>query len=161
MADSVPLLPEFPMSQDMGAVFMGSEIKVGMDVVRISRIQDSIRQFGERFIQRIFTEQEAAYACSSSALKAERFAARFAAKEAALKALEMADKGIAWRDMEVFRQQDGRCDLRLHARAAEHARKRGVSQMALSLSHDGDYAAAIVAVVCQSPSAAPTSPSAG
>ena len=64
-----------------------------------------------------------------------------------MKALRMADKGIAWQEMEVLRHADGRCDLQLHGKAALHASQMGVTQTSLSLSHDGDYAAAIVAVV--------------
>lgn len=118
-----------------------------MDLVQISRIQESVDKFGDRFLQRLFTEQELAYAISTPSRLAERLAARFAAKEATLKALELADKGVAWRDMEVFRLPDGRCELRLHGRAAEGARQVGAMQTALTLSHDGDYAAAIVAAL--------------
>ncbi len=64
-----------------------------------------------------------------------------------MKALGLADKGVAWRDMEVFRQPDGSCELRLHGLAAEYTSSHGVEQTALTLSHDGDYAAAIVAAV--------------
>jgi holo-[acyl-carrier protein] synthase len=118
-----------------------------MDLVEIRRIQGSLDQFGERFLQRIFTARESAYAAAAPPLQAERLAARFAAKEAALKALGLAGQGVAWRDMEVFRHADGRCTLQLHDRAAALAQHNGVTQIAMSLSHDGDYAAAIVAVV--------------
>lgn len=118
-----------------------------MDLVDISRVRESIAQFGARFIDRIFTADEAAYAATTPALQPERLAARFAAKEAALKALCMADQGVPWKDMEVFRHPDGRCELRLHGKAAEHAQRRGVMQLALSLSHDGHFAAAIVVAV--------------
>jgi holo-[acyl-carrier protein] synthase len=122
-----------------------------MDLVQISRIQESMDKFGERFMQRVFTAQELAYAMSTPSRQAERLAARFAAKEATLKALDLADKGVAWRDMEVFRLPDGRCELHLHGLAAEKAKGAGVMQTALTLSHDGDYAAAIVAAVMCAP----------
>jgi holo-[acyl-carrier protein] synthase len=126
---------------------MGARLSVGMDLIEIARIQASVDQFGERFLGRVFTRHERDYAGSSAPLQAERLAARFAAKEAALKALGLADQGVAWCDMEVFRQPDGRCELRLHDRAAELGRHSGLGQTALSLSHDGGYAAAIVAAI--------------
>lgn len=126
---------------------VGSVLGVGMDLVEIGRMRESLAKFGSRFVARVFTATEAAYAAQTPALQAEKLAARFAAKEAALKALGMADKGVAWKDMEVFRHPDGRCDLHLHGKAAEHARKRGVVHLALSLTHDGNYAAAIVLAV--------------
>lgn len=124
-----------------------------MDLVQISRIQASLDKFGDRFARRIFTAHELAYADSSPVLRAERLAARFAAKEATIKALGLTDIGVGWRDMEVVRMQDGRCELSLHGVAAEHAQGSGVAQTALTLSHDGDFAAAIVAavVVCAQP----------
>jgi holo-[acyl-carrier protein] synthase len=148
---AIPVLPDFPASISDGLAQPGAALWVGMDLVLISRIQETVDKLGDRFMRRIFTEQEAAYARSTPVLLAERLAARFAAKEAALKALRMADKGIAWQDMEVLRHSDGRCDLQLHGKAAAHASQMGVTQMSLSLSHDGAYAAAIVAVVRQPP----------
>jgi len=150
--DGFPLLPDFPNSIDVNPSSVVCRLKVGMDLVQISRIQASLEKFGDRFMQRIFTEHEMLYAISASVLQAERLAARFAAKEATLKALGLAGKGVAWRDMEVFRFPDGRCELRLYGRAFEFAKSLGVIQTALSLSHDGDYAAAIVAAVVSEPS---------
>ena len=80
-------------------------MKVGIDLVDVSRIAASIDAFGERFLRRVFTEGEIAYARSAPALTAERLAARFAAKEAAKKALEL--EGVAWRDLEVARSPNG------------------------------------------------------
>lgn len=145
-----PALPDFPDSIGVNLISSSCQLKVGMDLVQISRIQSSVEKFGERFMQRIFTEHEIAYATCAPLLRSERLAARFAAKEATLKALGLADKGVGWRDMEVFRHADGSCELRLHGLAARYAEMRGVMQTALTLSHDGDYAAAIVAaVVCE------------
>lgn len=149
-----PKLPDFPHSIGVSLNSSARQLKVGMDLVQISRIQASVEKFGERFMRRIFTEHEAAYACGTPVLQSERLAARFAAKEATMKALGLADKGVAWRDMEVFRLPDGQCELRLHGLAAEYARRHGVEQTALTLSHDGDYAAAIVAAVVSVPTAA-------
>ncbi len=122
-----------------------------MDLVQISRIASSVQKFGDRFTHRVFTSRELGYALSSPVLTMERLAARFAAKEAALKALSLADKGVAWQDMEVVRQADGQCALQLHGKAAELAQAAGIVKTALSLTHDGDYAAAIVAALVDTP----------
>ena len=90
-------------------------MKVGIDLVDVSRIAASIDAFGDRFLRRVFTEGELAYACAAPALTAERLAARFAAKEAAKKALEL--EGVAWRDLEVARSPNGACHLVLHGAA--------------------------------------------
>ncbi|MFT3857091.1 MAG: holo-ACP synthase [Aquabacterium sp.] len=146
-----PPLPAFPALAGSALAVLPcgptGALGVGMDVVDIARVHESMSNFGARFIERIFTADEAAYAALTPALQAEKLAARFAAKEAALKALGMADQGVPWTDMEVFRHADGRCDLHLHGKAAEHAQRRGVVQIALSLSHDGPFAAAIVVAV--------------
>jgi holo-[acyl-carrier protein] synthase len=147
---AVSALPTFPTLLDIQQVSAGGRLSVGMDLVQIERIENSVAQFGDRFIQRLFTPQEIDYACATPEFQAERLAARFAAKEAALKALALADKGVAWRDMEVQRLPDGQCQLILHGRAAELVRLEGMVQSALSLSHDGAYAAAIVVAVFRS-----------
>lgn len=118
-----------------------ANLRVGIDMVRISRITESVEQFGERFLSRIFTAREVAYAMSSPACRDERLAARFAAKEAAMKALRLADRGIAWTDIEVAREASGECSLTLHGEALQYSRDY---ELALSLSHEGDYATAVV-----------------
>jgi holo-[acyl-carrier protein] synthase len=126
-----------------------SILLVGFDLVKISGIEDSVRDFGDRFKQRLFTAAELDYVHSGEARWAERLAARFAAKEATIKALKLADAGINWRDIEVCRLPDGACELALHGRVANLAKQLEVSQMALSLSHDGDYAGAVVNILCR------------
>ena len=123
---------------------LAGTFRVGVDIVRISRIAESLERFGQRFLDRVFTVDEIAYATSAPALSAERLAARFAAKEAALKALQLADKGIRWTDLEVRRAQSGDCELWLHGAAYAAAMSSGFANLALSLSHEGDYAAAVV-----------------
>jgi holo-[acyl-carrier protein] synthase len=110
-------------------------IRVGIDLVQVSRIEESIAQFGERFLRRIYTEGELAYANGSS----ERLAARFAAKEAAIKALRLG--GGEWRQIEVENLPSGACELRLHGEAARAA---GGAELALSISHEGGFATAVV-----------------
>ena len=124
-------------------------MRVGFDLVKISRISDSIDQFGVRFEQKLFTAGELAYAYNGEGLSSERLAARFAAKEAVIKALRLSEAGIAWRDIEVRKLPDGDCDLLFHGRVAELAGEMGVTEVALSLSHDGDYAGAVVTAICE------------
>jgi holo-[acyl-carrier protein] synthase len=122
-------------------------LRTGIDVVEIGRIDESLQRFGTRFMRRLFRDDEIAYALSADGQVSQRLAARFAAKEAAIKAFGLSETGVAWRDIEVRRQPDGACSLALHGRAAERATELGVSEIALSLSHDGDYAAAVVTAI--------------
>jgi len=121
-------------------------MRVGIDLVRISRVAESLRQFGDQFMRRLFTDDEIAYATAAPALTAERLAGRFAAKEAARKAFRFGD-GIGWRQIEVCRTPSGACDLVLHGDAARAA---GTFVAAVSLSHEEDFATAVV--VIQTPS---------
>lgn len=120
------------------------DLAVGIDLVNFSNVRESLEAFSERFLRRLFTEREIQYSQSAPALMVERIAARFAAKEAALKALGLADSGIDWRELEVIRQTDGSCSLELHGRARAMAAIKEGDSVALSMSHDGDYAVAIV-----------------
>ncbi len=117
---------------------------VGIDLVRVSRVEESLAQFGERFLRRVFTDGEIAYANQAPALAAERLAARFAAKEAAVKALGLVERGVGWREIEVTRAPSGACQLSLHGAARDAAAEAGVVELAVSLSHEGDYATAVV-----------------
>jgi holo-[acyl-carrier protein] synthase len=116
----------------------------GIDVVEVPRVAAAIERFGERFVQRVFTEQEIRY-CESKANRVERFAARFAAKEAGMKALGTGwNHGIRWRDLEVCRHPGGRPVLVFHGKAAEFATQLGVAHVALSLTHTAAEAIAQV-----------------
>ena len=119
-------------------------LRVGIDLVQVSRIAESVERFGERFLSRVFTEAEIAYATAAPAQSAARLAARFAAKEATIKALRLVDQAVNLRDIEVCRAPSGACDLTLRGRAREAAARAGVGEMALSLCHEGDYATAVV-----------------
>jgi len=118
-------------------------IRVGTDLVQISRIAASLETFGERFVARVFTAGEAAYATTPA-----RLAARFAAKEAVKKALEL--DGVSWTDIEVTRRDNGACDVVLHGAARVAAEALGARELALSMSHEGDYATAMVVAACES-----------
>ena len=118
------------------------KLAVGIDLVMVSRIASSLEHFGQRFLRRIFTDGEIAYAMASPALTLERLAARFAAKEAAMKALGLAGRGVGWRQIEVTTSESGAPGLQLHGEALALA--AGAVDLALSLSHEGDFATAIV-----------------
>jgi holo-[acyl-carrier protein] synthase len=116
----------------------------GVDLCEVSRIESAIARHGQRFIERIFTGSEIAYA-ESKANRYERYAARFAAKEAGMKALGTGWRGgIAWHDFEVANLSSGRPTLRLHGKAAELAAKLGVQGVALSITHTAGQALAMV-----------------
>jgi holo-[acyl-carrier protein] synthase len=119
-------------------------LRTGLDVVEVERISESLARFGERFTERLFCPDEIAYAFSGTGQAPERLAARFAAKEAAIKAFDLSEAGVAWRDIEVRRLPSGACELALHGKAAARATELGVCEIALSLSHEGGYAAAVV-----------------
>lgn len=119
-------------------------LAVGLDLVHIPGIEASLAAFGDRFVQRLFTTAEADWARASPAARSARLAARFAAKEAAIKAFGLSEAGADWRCIEVRREPSGRVALALHGAVAEHVRAAGFGATALSLTHDGDYAGAIV-----------------
>ena len=119
-------------------------LRVGVDLVQISTVVASIERFGDHYLRRIFTDDEIAYARSAPSQAAERLAARFAAKEATIKALQMAELGINLRDIEVRRLPSGTVELSLHGIAADVASRYGKDGLAVSLSHEGDYAMAVV-----------------
>jgi holo-[acyl-carrier protein] synthase len=115
---------------------------IGIDVVRISRMREVIGRWEERFLRRVFTDGEITY-CRSRRDPVPHFAARFAAKEAGLKALGTGLRlGIQWRELEVVREPGEAPTLVLSGRSREIGTSRGGGRMLLALSHDGDYAIA-------------------
>lgn len=119
-------------------------VGTGIDIAEVPRIAQSIERFGDRFLRRIFTDGEIRY-CDSKANRAERYAARFAAKEAAMKALGTGwNHGVRWCDCEVVRMPGGRPTLKFHGKAAEFAGKLGTKNIALSLTHTKEQAMAQV-----------------
>jgi holo-[acyl-carrier protein] synthase len=119
-------------------------VGTGIDITEVPRIAEAIERHGERFLRRIYTENEISY-CDSKANRIERYAARFAAKEAAMKALGTGwNHGVRWRDVEVCRQPGGRPTMAFHGKAAEFFTKLGASHSALSLSHTAEQAIAQV-----------------
>ena len=121
-------------------------VGTGIDIAEVARIRQSIERFGQRFLERIFTPGEIGY-CDSKVNRFERYAARFAAKEAAMKALGTGwNHGVRWRDCEVARLPGGRPTIQFHGKAAEFAAKLGVRNAALSLSHTQEQAIAQVII---------------
>jgi holo-[acyl-carrier protein] synthase len=119
-------------------------VGTGIDIVEVPRVAASIGRFGARFLQRVFTDAEIRY-CQSKQNAAERFAARFAAKEAGLKAIGTGWRhGVAWKDVEVRREPSGRPTIAFTGKAAEFAAKLGVTRTSLSLSHTKEHAIAQV-----------------
>lgn len=119
-------------------------VGTGIDIAEVPRIAASIQRFGGRFLRRVFTAGEIRY-CEAKANRAERYAARFAAKEAAMKALGTGwSRGVRWRDVEVSREPGGRPTILFHGKAAEFAAKLGTAHVALSLSHTAGQAIAQV-----------------
>jgi holo-[acyl-carrier protein] synthase len=119
-------------------------LSVGMDIVDVREVKDSVERFGDRYLARIYTPDEIAYAAEAPADMARRLGARFAAKEATIKALCAAEDGIDPRTIHVKRSRDGSCKITLSGGALRAARRAGVVSLAVSLTHQGDIAAAVV-----------------
>jgi holo-[acyl-carrier protein] synthase len=116
----------------------------GIDIIEIERIQRSIDRFGPRFLNRVYLSGEQSY-CLKKRNAAESFAARFAAKEAAAKALGTGmSHGVNWLEIEVVREPSGRPTLKFHGRAAQRAERMGVVRASLSLTHSTGLAVASV-----------------
>ena len=119
-------------------------VGMGVDIAEVERIQGAIERYGEVFLRRIYTRKEREY-CEQFKNKYERYAGRFAAKEAAMKALGTGwRRGVRWVDLEVVRETGGRPTLRFHGRAAEFAGRMGVAHAALSITHTASLAMASV-----------------
>jgi holo-[acyl-carrier protein] synthase len=116
----------------------------GVDIAEVPRIRESIERFGDRFLRRIFTDGEISY-CEQRARRFESYAARFAAKEAGMKALGTGwSRGVRWRDIEVVRPKGQRPTIQFHGAAAAIAAKLGTKNIALSLTHTSEEALAHV-----------------
>ncbi len=117
---------------------------LGIDLEETTRIRESIEKFGERFLEKMFTPGEIAF-CKGKANEAERFTARFAAKEAAFKALQGDWRlGIRWQDFEVVTLPQRAPQLLLHGKSADLAREKGVTKTHLSFTHTREMVSAVV-----------------
>ena len=117
-------------------------LTTGVDIIEISRVREVLERYGQRFLDRVFTHGE----IENCRGRAPNLAARFAAKEATMKALGTGVRGVGWKDIEVVRASSGAPSVELHGRAEQRARQLGVKEISLSLSHSREYAIAFVVV---------------
>lgn len=119
-------------------------VGLGLDIAEIDRIEDAITRHGAPFLERLFTSREVEY-CERFKNRYERYAGRFAAKEAAMKALGTGwSRGVRWRDIEVVRGESGKPTLMLEGVAGEIARGMGVKNIVMTITHSGNLALAQV-----------------
>jgi holo-[acyl-carrier protein] synthase len=133
-------------------------IRVGTDLCSVADVAESVATFGDRYLVRIYTDDELEYCRRDPALTAERLAARFAAKEATLKVLRPRDVRPEWRSIEVRRNPAGWCELSLSGSAARLARDAAISSMSVSLSHEAGLANAVVVATLRETSESVTNP---
>jgi holo-[acyl-carrier protein] synthase len=126
-AEAVPLAPPQGTTE------------LGVDIIRIARIAETLSRFGDRFSERVLTPAEQAYVRN----RPQTLAGRWAAKEAVSKVLGLGVRGIGWRDIEVERLPTGAPSIRLHGRAARRAEQLEMGRIAVSISHEADYAVAV------------------
>jgi len=117
---------------------------IGVDIVEIERVESAIKQWGERFLNRIYTEAELEI-CRNRFLS---LAARFAAKEAVMKVLGTGGRGIAWREIEVLTDDDGKPSVKLYGQAQNKAKELNLQEISISLSDSKQYAVAVAKAKC-------------
>ena len=141
--DCPAVLPQVETQGRYGTV-QGMIVGCGVDMIEIARIAETLDRYGDRFCERVFCADEILY-CRRKRESAESFAARFAAKEAAAKALGTGiHSGVGWQDIEVVRAPSGKPSLAFHGRAATIAGRLGVRNAVISLTHSRAYALAYV-----------------
>jgi holo-[acyl-carrier protein] synthase len=113
--------------------------ELGIDIIKVERIARALAKHGDRFPRRVLTDAEARYVRNRPA----NFAGRWAAKEAVSKVLGLGVRGVGWRDIEIARLPTGAPAVQLHGRAAARAEQLGMGRVAVSISHEGEYAVAI------------------
>jgi holo-[acyl-carrier protein] synthase len=119
-------------------------VGLGVDIAEVGRVREAIERYGQTFLRRVFTAKEREY-CERFKNKFERYAGRFAAKEAAMKALGTGwSRGVRWVDIEVAREKGGRPTIKLAGEAEQIAKRLGVKGIALSITHTATQALAQV-----------------
>ena len=126
-------------------------IRLGLDLVEVDRIEAAVRRWGDTFLDRLFVEGELRRQRAHPAAFAQHVAGRFAAKEAAMKALGTGIRGVAFREIEVRRDPSGKPSLRFEGRARRRAEALGVEDSELTITHTDRTAAAAVVLVCGAP----------
>lgn len=122
---------------------------IGVDVVENARIQKSMDDLGDSFLNRVFTEKERLY-CDAMKYAARHYAARFAAKEAISKAFGIGiGENLHWKDMEILRRETGEPFAILYGRGKEYAKLKNINKIMISLTHTDHYAAANAVVCCE------------
>jgi holo-[acyl-carrier protein] synthase len=124
-------------------------LRVGTDLVRVADISHSIEQFGDRYLTRVYTPAELSTCRADGGWTVERLASRFAAKEAATKVLRPVE-GLSYQSIEVTLDELGAPELVLHGAARQRAEALGIQDASVSMSHEGEYAVAIVAALFSS-----------
>ena len=113
--------------------------ELGVDIIQVARIRATLAKFGRRFARRVLTDAEDRYVRD----RPENFAGRWAAKEAVSKVLGLGVRGVGWTEIEIQRLPTGQPNVRLHGRAARRAEQLGMERIAVSISHESEYAVAI------------------
>ena len=113
--------------------------ELGIDIIKVDRIANTIQRFGDRFARRVLTERERRYVRN----RPENFAGRWAAKEAVSKVLGLGVRGVGWTEIEIERLPTGQPSVRLNGRAAKRAEQLGMGRIAVSISHEAEYAVAV------------------
>src|SRR5918994_3398133 len=113
--------------------------ELGIDIIKVERIAAALKRFGDRFPKRVLTETEQRYVRN----RPQNFAGRWAAKEAVSKVLGLGVRGVGWTEIEILRLPTGAPSVRLHGRAARRAEQLGMGRIAVSISHEAEYAVAI------------------
>lgn len=132
-------------------------LRVGVDLVSVDDVAESVRHFGDRYVTRVYTPHEidscrrpSHIADGPGGLAVASLAARFAAKEAVMKVLRPVEVQLDWRSIEIHRMTGGWCEIRLSGRAAALAAEAGIDELSVSLTHEASVAAAVVVGRCSS-----------
>ena len=132
----------------MGRAGASEQVRVGTDLCSLQVVAEAVDAFGDRYLRRIYTDHELEYCQADPALTTQRLAARFAAKEAAVKVLRPAAERPEWRSIEVRRDPGGWCELALTGTAARLADAAEIRSLSVSMSHEGGLATAVVVATC-------------
>jgi holo-[acyl-carrier protein] synthase len=124
--------------------FEHESVRVGVDLARVDEVAESLSRFGDRYLRRVFTPHEIECSAGPPAVAAQRLAARFAGKEAVLKVLRPTGARPDWRSIEIRRLASGATTVALSGAAAALARAAGISELAVSLTHEAGIAGAVV-----------------
>ena len=119
-------------------------VRVGIDLVSVASVEESIEAHADKYLERIYTDRELDDCRVDGTVDAERLAGRFAAKEATMKTLRPGDEAVPWSSIEVRREASGWVEVELSGPAADLAEQAGIADMAVSLTHERGFAAAVV-----------------